>query len=115
MSTNVVSDRATAMRLVGEGNLSGAIRVLGAVVEASDEPEERLVLGSIAYIATDYGLAQAQLERAYRDFQAPGLPRRPPATVRRSTSTPGCPPTLPASASCGQTPLSQRWPAQGIG
>jgi len=76
MATNVVSDRATAMRLVGEGDLSGAIRILGPLVEASGEPEERIVLGTIAYIATDYGLAQAQFERAYRDLQARGLPRR---------------------------------------
>jgi len=57
MATNVVSDRATAMRLVGEGDLSGAIRILGPLVEASGEPEERIVLGTIAYIATDYGLS----------------------------------------------------------
>jgi len=76
MATNAVSDRATAMRLVGEGDLSGAIRILGPLVEASGEPEERIVLGTIAYIATDYGLAQAQFERAYRDLQARGLPRR---------------------------------------
>ena len=50
--------------------------ILRQIVEATNEPEDRFRLGTIAYLLTDFGEAQAQLERAYRDFQSRGLPRR---------------------------------------
>jgi DNA-binding NarL/FixJ family response regulator len=64
------------MRLASKGDFSGAIAILRQVAEASNEPEDRFDLGTMAYLLTDFGEAQAQLESAYRDFQARGLPRR---------------------------------------
>jgi DNA-binding NarL/FixJ family response regulator len=64
------------MRLASKSDFSGAIVILRQVAEASNEPEDRLRLGTMAYLLTDFGEAQAQLERAYRDFQSRGLPRR---------------------------------------
>jgi DNA-binding NarL/FixJ family response regulator len=64
------------MRLVGEGEISNAIGILRPLAEASDDPEDRLLLGRMAYLATDYREGQAQLERAYREFQVRGQPRR---------------------------------------
>ena len=64
------------MRLAGKGDISSAIGILRELVEASDDPEDRLLLGKLAYLATDYAESQVQLERAYRDFQSRGLPRR---------------------------------------
>jgi DNA-binding NarL/FixJ family response regulator len=76
MVTDASSERAAAMRLVSEGDISSAIRILRPLVEASDDPEERLRVGRMAYLATDYPEAQRQLEHAYREFQERGLPRR---------------------------------------
>ena len=64
------------MQLAGIGDLSGAIAILRRVAEASNDPEDRFRLGTMAYLLTDIGEAQAQLERAYRDFQSRDLPRR---------------------------------------
>src|SRR5262252_2109085 len=76
MVTEAASERAAAMRLVGAGDVSGALDMLRRLAEASDSPEDRLILGRLAYAATDFGESQAQLERAYRDFQTRGMPRR---------------------------------------
>src|SRR5215467_7317410 len=76
MVTDAASERAAAMRLVGAGDVSGALDMLRRLAEASDNPEDRLMLGRVAYAATDFGESQAQLERAYRDFQTRGMPRR---------------------------------------
>ena len=76
MVTDAASERAAAMRLVGAGDVSGALDILRRLAEASDNPEDRLMLGRMAYAATDFGESQAQLERAYRDFQTRGMPRR---------------------------------------
>lgn len=64
------------MQVASKGDFSGAIAILRRVAEASNEPEDRLSVGTIAYLLTDFGEAQAQVERAYRDFQSRGLPRR---------------------------------------
>src|SRR3989442_11295549 len=64
------------MRLAARGAISSAIGILRPLAEASDDPEDRLLLGRMAYLATDYVAAQSQLERAYRAFQMRGLPRR---------------------------------------
>ncbi len=64
------------MRLAAKGDISSAIGILRPLVEASDDPEDRLLLGRMAYLATDYTEAQAQLGHAYREFQVRGLPRR---------------------------------------
>jgi len=70
------SERAAAFRLAANGDITGAIRILRLIAEASGDPEDRLVLGRMAYLAADYSDAQAQLENAYREFQARRLPRR---------------------------------------
>jgi hypothetical protein len=64
------------MRLAAKGDISSAIRILLPLAEASDDPEDRLRLGRMAYLATDNTEAQSQLEHAYREFQVRGLPRR---------------------------------------
>lgn len=64
------------MQLASKGDFSGAIAIMRQVVEASNEPEDRFRLGTMAYLLTDVGEAQSQLEYAYRDFQSRGLPRR---------------------------------------
>jgi DNA-binding NarL/FixJ family response regulator len=76
MAADAASERAAALRRAGSGDVSGAIAILRPLVEASDDPEDRFLLGRMAYLATDSREAQAQLERAYRDFQARDLPRR---------------------------------------
>jgi len=69
------------MRFAGMGDIAGAIGILRPLAEASDDPEDRLLLGSMAYVATDYAEAEAQLERAYRGFQARAAPRRAAMTA----------------------------------
>lgn len=64
------------MRLAAKGDISSAIRMLRPLAEASDDPEDRLRVGRMAYLATDNTEAQSQLEHAYREFQVRGLPRR---------------------------------------
>jgi DNA-binding CsgD family transcriptional regulator len=76
MVMDVAFERAAAKRLVGRGDISRAMGTLRRVAEASDDPEDRLLLGRVAYVAIDFAEAQAQLEHAYRDFQSRGLPRR---------------------------------------
>jgi len=76
MATDVASDRAAALQLIAGGKISGAIDLLGRLAESLDDPEDRFLLGKIAYLATDFDQALAQLERAYGDFQARGQPRR---------------------------------------
>ena len=49
------------MQLAGKGDFSGAFAILRQVAEASDEPEDRFRLGTMAYLLTDFGEAQAQL------------------------------------------------------
>jgi DNA-binding CsgD family transcriptional regulator len=76
MVTDADSERAAAMRLAAKGDISSAIQLLRPLAEASDNPEDRLRLGRMAYLATDYMEARAQLEYAYREFQMRDLPRR---------------------------------------
>ena len=76
MDSDATTGRLAAMQLAGKGDFSGAMAILRQVAEASDEPEDRFSLGTMAYLLTDFREAQAQLEHAYRDFQARGLPRR---------------------------------------
>lgn len=76
MVADTATERAAAIRLAAKGDISGAIGILRQLAEASDDPGDRLLLGRMAYLATDYPEAQAQLEHAYREFQARGLPRR---------------------------------------
>ena len=64
------------MRFAAKGDISSAIGILRPLAEASDDPGDRLLLGRLAFLATDYTEAQAQLEHAYREFQVRGLPRR---------------------------------------
>ena len=76
MDSDDATGRLAAMQRAGKGDFSGAITILRRIAEASNEPEDRFHLGRMAYLLTDFGEAQAQLERAYRDFQSRGLPRR---------------------------------------
>jgi DNA-binding CsgD family transcriptional regulator len=76
VATDVASERAAAMRQVASGDLASALVILRRLVDVSDDPEDRLLVGSLAYVATDFGESQVQLQRAYRDFQSRGLPRR---------------------------------------
>jgi len=76
VAADLETDRTAALELASRGYLSDAIALLRPLAEASDDPEDRLLLGRMAFLATDIQDARAQLERAYRDFQARGLPRR---------------------------------------
>jgi hypothetical protein len=76
VGNDTVPERAAAFRLAANGDILGAIRILRLIAEASGDPEDRLVLGRMAYLAADYADAQAQLESPYRAFQARRLPRR---------------------------------------
>jgi DNA-binding CsgD family transcriptional regulator len=76
MAADAEMGRADARRLFGEGDLHGARAILRAIVEGSGDPEDRLLLGRMAFVATDFAEAKDQLERAYRGFQAAGLQRR---------------------------------------
>ncbi|HJT36872.1 MAG TPA: hypothetical protein VJ818_00475, partial [Actinomycetota bacterium] len=76
MAVDVDGDRAAALERAMSGDLTAAIEILRGVADASADPEDRLFLGKLAFVATDYDEAQTQLERAYRDFQERQLPRR---------------------------------------
>ena len=76
MAADVKPGRAEALRLFGEGDLRGARAVLRPIAEGSGDPEDRLLLGQMAYVATDFAEAKEQLEGAYRGFRAAGLQRR---------------------------------------
>ena len=81
MAPDVEMERAKALRLFGEGDLHSALATLRPIVEDSDDPEDRLMLGRMAFVATDFAEAKDQLERAYREFQAVGLSRRAAMTA----------------------------------
>jgi len=76
MATDAASGRAAALQLAATGELSGAFGLLREVAEESDDPEDRLLLGTMAFLLTDVAEAQEQLGRAYRGFQARRQPRR---------------------------------------
>lgn len=76
MAHDTSTERLTAMQLASKGDLSAAIGILRRIAEASNEPEDRFRLGTMAYLLADIGEAHAQFERSYRDFQSRGLPRR---------------------------------------
>ena len=76
MASDAATRQHAAMRLASKGDFSGAIAILRGIAEASNEPEDRFRLGTMAYLLTDFREAQAQLEHAYRGFQSRGLPRR---------------------------------------
>jgi DNA-binding NarL/FixJ family response regulator len=76
MASDAAKERVAAMQLAGKGDFAGAIAILRRLADASDEPEDRFRLGMMAFLTTDIGEAQAQCERAYRDFQSRNLPRR---------------------------------------
>jgi DNA-binding NarL/FixJ family response regulator len=76
MSALAVPDRAEIPRLLGQGDIRGAIAALRRLVEASGDPDDRMLLGQLVFLTTDYAEATNQLERAYRDFQSLGMPRQ---------------------------------------
>jgi DNA-binding CsgD family transcriptional regulator len=74
--TSAPSERAAALELARTGDVAGAVRILRPLADETDDPEDRLLLGRLAFVATDFPEAQGQLERAYRGFQTKSLPRR---------------------------------------
>jgi hypothetical protein len=56
------AERAAAMRHFGAADFSGAIGVLRRLAAASDDLEDRLVLGRLAYVAISFSESQARLE-----------------------------------------------------
>jgi len=76
MGTDVAAQRSQAMELVARGKVSAGVAVLRKVVDATGDPDDRMLLGKMAYLATDVSTAQEHLEGAYREFQARGEPRR---------------------------------------
>lgn len=76
MDSDAATGRIATFQRSGKGDYSGAMATLRQVAEASNEPEDRFRLGTMAFLLNDFGEAQAQLEHAYRDFQSRGLPRR---------------------------------------
>ena len=70
------ASRAELGRLLTQGDLARAVVVLRKLVEESGAPEDRLLLGHMAFVATDMTEATAQMERAYQDFMRQGLRRR---------------------------------------
>jgi hypothetical protein len=71
----------SVMQLAGKGDFPGALALARRLADESDDPEDRFLFGQMAYLAADFGDAETQLERAYRDFQARGLPRRAAMTA----------------------------------
>ncbi|MBV8194174.1 MAG: response regulator transcription factor [Candidatus Dormibacteraeota bacterium] len=76
MNTDAQPSRAAAMRQLHAGDFRGAVAMLKAVADAREDPEDRLLLGRLAYVAIDFAEAKQQFERAYRDFLGANLPRR---------------------------------------
>lgn len=64
------------MQQFARGDWQSGLAILRPMVEASDDPEDRLLLGRMAYVATEWTEARSQFERAYRAFRNSGLPRR---------------------------------------
>ena len=76
MAADAGPGRADALRLFSDGDFRGARAILHLIVEGSNDPEDRLLLGRMAYVVTEFAEAKVQLEGAYRGFQAAGMPRR---------------------------------------
>jgi DNA-binding CsgD family transcriptional regulator len=75
MEGAVRATQAEVRQLLAEGDLSRAISLLRQLVADSGAPEDRLLLGRLAFVATDLAEATAQMERAYHDFMLQGLRR----------------------------------------
>lgn len=54
------------MRLAAVGDIAGALGIQRQVTEASGDPEDRLFLGKLAYVATDFRESQVQLAAPIR-------------------------------------------------
>src|SRR5438132_7287889 len=68
--------RADILQAIGRGEVAAALAALRPLVDGSDDPEDHLLLGRLAWLAIANEEASEHLERAYRDFQSRGLPRR---------------------------------------
>ncbi len=68
--------RAAAMGVAARGDLAGAMDLLRPLAEATDDPEDRFALGTMAFLHADWEDSRWQLERAYRAFRDQGLTRR---------------------------------------
>lgn len=76
MASDRSSSHLEATRLLGQGDFSGARAMLRLAVEGSSDPETRLLLGQLAFVAADFAEARDQLERAYHGFLDAELRRR---------------------------------------
>jgi DNA-binding NarL/FixJ family response regulator len=76
MGVDAIPSRAAAMQQLQAGDFAGARATLRAVAEAQGDPEDRLLLGRLAYVAIDFAEARDQLEQAYRGFLDANLTRR---------------------------------------
>ncbi|HEX6538582.1 MAG TPA: LuxR C-terminal-related transcriptional regulator [Candidatus Dormibacteraeota bacterium] len=76
MASDRSSNHLEATRLLGQGDFSGARAMLRLAVEGSSDPETRLLLGQLAFVAADFAEARDQLERAYHGFLDAELRRR---------------------------------------
>src|ERR1700740_555581 len=76
MGVDALPSRAPAMPHLQAGDFAGARATLRAVAEAQGDPEDRLLLGRLAYVAIDFAEARDQLEGAFRGFLDLKLPRR---------------------------------------
>src|SRR5690348_6983791 len=72
MAADVLAERARAMGHLGRGDWQRGLAILRTIVEASRDPEDRLLLGRMAYVAAEWAEAGRQLETAYGAFQAAG-------------------------------------------
>lgn len=70
------ANRAEVTRLLAEGDMARGGRALRQLVEESGAPEDRLLLGHLAFVATDMAEATMQMEHAYRDFMRQGHRRQ---------------------------------------
>lgn len=81
MGVDAGPDRAAAMEQLRAGDFHGARTALRAVADAHGDPEDRLLVGRLAYVAIDFSAAKRQFERAYRDFLDANHPRRAAAAA----------------------------------
>lgn len=76
MADSAQLTRAGVGRHLAEGDLAGAIAAIRPIVQELEDPDDRMLLGRLAFLACDFSEATAQLERAYNDFQQRGLHRQ---------------------------------------
>jgi len=76
MTADAARERGEIMQMLAKGDVVSAITALRPRAEASDDPEDHMLLGMLAQLAIANEEASEHLQRAYRDFQSGGRPRR---------------------------------------